>query len=155
MKKTNILIILLLIILVIASINVSARKGVGIVWTTEAEIVEEGIKHCIPYGIYNPWDEDVNAYLDITGGLEEIIVEQEVSPRLIKANTMHDQAVPINFCFATKKIYEDNCFLGMLCEQKCDKEQTEFFGDLPLAAVGRVAGNSIGICSVGILVTRL
>lgn len=126
MKKT---ILLALLIICIITPTVAARKGVGIVWNTETELVMEGTTHCVEYGIYNPWEEDVTAQLSVSGGLTSIIKGQDSEQKFITAQTFHEDAVPIQLCFDIAKVYTEDCSLGpFLCEQKCEAEQVEYEG---------------------------
>jgi hypothetical protein len=131
MKFRIVSILILLFTLSLASTTVSARKGVGIVWDTETEIVIENTEHCVQYGIYNPWEEDVTAALSVSADLQKIITKQESQAKLVQAATDHDVAVPIEFCFTVDNVYEEDCLVGkFICEQTCQAEQVVYEGKI-------------------------
>ena len=122
---------LLLLLCVVLAFPVAARKGVGIVWNTETEIVKEGTNYCIEYGIYNPWDEDVNALLSVSEEFKPIVNNEESEPRLVEGGTKHDRAVPINLCFDIDNVYQQDCLFGdFFCQQKCDVQPVTHEGKI-------------------------
>lgn len=130
MKKRCLLAIIFLIALLFIP-TVMARKGVGIVWNTETELVDAGSTHCVEYGVYNPWDESVNVELTVSDELKDVVLSQESEVKLVQADTTHDKAVPVEFCFKVADVYEKDCLLGAaLCEQRCDQEQVVFEGTI-------------------------
>lgn len=131
MKKILIAVLLVTILLLPA---VSARKGVGIMWSTQAELVDEGDSHCVQYGVYNPWDEDVNAKLEPSDDFSEILEKTESEATFIAAQTMHENAISLELCFSVPKVYEEECVLGnWLCEQKCEEPEKAYEGDIIVA----------------------
>jgi uncharacterized membrane protein len=122
---------LFILLCILISSTVFARKGVGIVWDTETEIVTENTLHCIQYGIYNPWEEDVTASLGVSSELQGIIVNQQSESKLIKAGTNNDVAVPIEFCFKVAKVYNEDCLVGgLVCEQTCSGDEITYDGKI-------------------------
>jgi hypothetical protein len=103
--RTKTLVILALVTALILVPSVSARKGVGLVWSTEAEVVSEGGQKCITYGVYNPWDEDVRMQLTVSETLKPILVGTQSDVRTISANTGHENAVPVQLCFNVGSVY--------------------------------------------------
>jgi len=87
-----------LILLLIPS--VFATKGVGISWTQESAILPEGQESCLTYGVYNPFDEDVEITL-AAEGLEELNPNSET--KFVSAGTSHSGAQKINICFDVPK----------------------------------------------------
>lgn len=144
MKKRCLLAILLIIALLFIP-TAMARKGVGIVWNTETEIVDAGSTHCVEYGVYNPWDESVNVELTVSDELKDIVMSQESEVKLVQADTTHDKAVPVEFCFKVADVYEEHCLLGAaLCEQKCDQEQKIYEGTIQAAEKSQGSPESSG-----------
>ena len=140
------------LLLLIFSHSALARKGVGVVWTTETETVDEGKSHCIEYGIYNPWDEDVTASLSVSEELKPIISKQDSDSRLIPAVTYHEDAIPLELCFKVAKVYQENCLVaGMLCEKTCSEPQVEYLGNILAleeqtgGAAGTGSATSLGV----------
>ncbi len=143
MKKRVYIAVLILLMVMSLSQVAFARKGVGIVWTTETEIVNEGASHCIGYGIYNPWDEDVTATLSVSDELKGIITKEDTDPKFVPAETYHDQAIPVEFCFKLARVYARDCLIGgMLCEQTCSEPQVEYSGSI--LAVEEQTGGATG-----------
>ena len=121
----------MVVVALLLSVNGSARKGVGIKWMTETEMVSENTQHCIEYGIYNPWDEDVRVYLSVSGELTGVITSEHSDPKLVPGDTSHTEAVPVNLCFTVSKVYKDNCMLGpFMCEQTCDVDEVSYNGKI-------------------------
>lgn len=129
MKRRVSILVLFIAFTLILSPAVFARKGVGIVWNTETEIVNENSKHCIEYGVYNPWEEDVKARLGVSAELEKVIVKQESEVKLIKAGTTNDIAVPVEFCFKIAEVYSKDCLFGnFICEKRCEEPGVSYEG---------------------------
>ncbi len=130
---------------------VEATVGVGIKWKTESEIVKEGSRVCITYGLYNPFDEDVMGFLKATRDLENISEAEE--PKLIPAGTDSEHAIPTQICFTIPKVYKEDCLLfGYFCERKCEEEQVVFEGEVVAAyqlkgmeGTGSVTGSSFAV----------
>jgi len=147
MQKALLLFIIWLVFLPI----VEATVGVGIKWKTESEIVKEGSSVCITYGLYNPFDEDVMAFLKATGDLENISKAEE--PKLIPAGTDSEHAIPTQICFTIPKVYKEDCLLfGYLCERKCEEEQVILKGEVIAAyqpkgigGTGSATGSSFAV----------
>jgi hypothetical protein len=116
-----------------------ALRGVGLQYGTTAQIVQEGKQVCIPYGIYNPWDEDVYIKLIQTGELANFSSSSKST--LVVAKTFHDKALPISICFDIPKIYKKDCTLLLACERKCPENLTEYNG-LIMAVEDRTGGIS-------------
>jgi len=72
MKNTKESLIPFVIIFVVTLISlqmVSAEKGVGLFWDRTEIQGYVGEKICVNYGLYNPFNTDINAYLDVTRDL--------------------------------------------------------------------------------------
>jgi hypothetical protein len=112
--------------------GVDARKGPGIKWGTEREIIGQGQTYCISYGLYNPWDEDVYALLGVSDELKPIISSQTSDAKLIKANTASSDDVPVKLCFKiADNIYKEDCLIGqVICEQKCEESSKIYSGKI-------------------------
>ncbi len=129
-NKIIISLVFVFIFALILSSNVEARKGVGIIWDTETAIVNEDSVHCVDYGLYNPWNEDVNAMLGVSDELRNVITETDTEPVFIEAETYHEDNIPTQLCFKVANVYEEDCLLfGTLCAQKCDNmEEVKYSG---------------------------
>ena len=128
MKRTT-AIISILILLVLFSSFTLANKGVGIVWSTESELVKENELHCIDYGIYNPWDEDVTAVLSVSDELKPVIAKSVTEPQFIEARTTNENAKQMEFCFKVGKQYEEDCLMPLVgCKQTCEQPQVSYDG---------------------------
>lgn len=152
--KNKILVLIAIILMSLIIIEpASARKGVGIVWETESEIVNEESTHCITYGLYNPWDEDINIILRASEEFRNLIKRQEAESKFIKAGTFHEDAVPAKVCFEIAKVYEENCLaLGLGCEKKCEGPEKIYNGKILANEVttGDVSGSTGSTTSLGV-----
>lgn len=121
--------IILVLLIVFLSFTVQARKGVGLVWDTQTAIVYENSEHCVRYGIYNPWEDDVNAILSVSDELKDVIINEDSEEKLITAGTFHEYAVPMEFCFKIAKTYEEDCWIpGLFCKQECNIDPVQHEG---------------------------
>ena len=131
MKKAMCIVLVVIVAFLLSLSLVSARKGVGLVWSTQTEVVEEGSVHCIEYGVYNPWDEDVNAMLTASEDFSEIITDEESDTKAIVAKTYHDSAIPVELCFRVPEVYAEDCLVGgLFCEQKCEELEKNYRGEI-------------------------
>jgi hypothetical protein len=131
MSIMKLAVVVLLCLLVVPQ-GVLAAKGVGIVWSTQTEAVGENARHCISYGVYNPWDEDVTAMLSVSSALKPVVVSEESIPTFLPAETMHDDAKEVNLCFYVPKVYTDDCLIGnfLFCEQTCSEPEVRYDGEV-------------------------
>lgn len=106
--------------------------GVGISWDRESSLVPENSKTCLTYKVYNPWPDDVYTEIKVSESLQEIIKSQETDVKFIPAETSSDNAIPIEFCFKTPRVYERDCLVGdsMICKQTCDEDMRSFSGEV-------------------------
>jgi len=112
--------------------------GIGIKWFTESEVVGENAEHCINYGLYNPFDVDINGMLDATGDLKKISRADEPIP--VPKNTSSADAKPAKICFDVPKVYKEDCILGF-CKRECpEKVSVE-----PWKNEIRIEGNIIAV----------
>ncbi len=79
----------------------AAEKGVGIMWSTQSEVVKEGQLNCVNYTVYNPFDEDANIYMTASSELESLV--EDTTPILVPAGTTHDMGIPVSLCFDIPK----------------------------------------------------
>jgi hypothetical protein len=137
--------ILLLCLLVVPQ-GALAAKGVGIVWSTQTEAVSENARHCIKYGVYNPWDEDVTAMLTVSDSLKPVVVGEESIPTFLPAETMHDDAKEIDLCFYVPKVYTDDCLVGnfLFCEQTCSEPEVRYDGEVIVMEAPSGSGGAMG-----------
>ncbi len=125
MKKYYVVLIIILCSVPI----IEAKKGVGIVWVTEKENAHEEEKHCIDYGLYNPWDEPIKVTLQIHGELASIISHINTQPQTIHPFTSSKDPLVSRICFTVPEIYKKNCVLGsLLCEKQCTEPTKQYDG---------------------------
>jgi len=135
------ILISLLAIALILPANVLADVGIGLKWGTEGETVQEDVKHCVTYFLYNPFDTDVMGYLKASGELEELVEAEEA--KLIPAGTSSDEAIATAICFNVPKIYEETCGLGgFSCERLCEEPQKIYKGEVQAAYNLNYAGGT-------------
>jgi hypothetical protein len=106
--------------------------GVGIKWDKESTMVPEKTKTCLTYFVYNPFDSDVYAKIELSEELQDIIKSQENEAKLIPSETFSSEAIPVEFCFKTPKIYERDCWIGdsLICKQECNEEMKMYSGEV-------------------------
>lgn len=130
----------------ITSINfANASVGIGLKWSTESEMVNEGKELCINYGLYNPFDQDVTGYLEATKELNSSFTSEQ--PKLIPANTSSNNSINSEICFKFDNVYKKKCILGLFCERKCDKLKTysgEVMAAYSLPEKGGGTGSVVG-----------
>ncbi len=114
-----------------------ALAGVGIKWSQESAIVNEGEKACLSYSVYNPWPEDSFVAIGVSDELKNILVAQESEAKLIVANTNSTEAIPVQFCFKVPQVYKRDFLLGdsLICKQDCNEEQKVYSGEILVSSV--------------------
>jgi len=133
MKKriiTRGLVVFLLGIMVFSSF-ISA--GLGIKWSQESIMVNEGDSVCLnSYSIYNPWGADSNVIIGLSEELQGILVMQETTTKIIPAFTSSSESIPMEFCFEVPKIYERNhAIAGMFIDKlDCSEEMKVYEGEV-------------------------
>lgn len=130
--------------------------GIGIKWNQQSAIVDEGKTACLSYSVYNPFEEDTNAVIELTEGLKEVLVLQEKEAQLIPAHTTSDKAIPVEFCFEVPVVYErDYAIAGRFIDKlDCDEQQKVYEGEvivksLPVDNDLTGTGGSATVMSVG------
>jgi len=132
MRKIGLLAVLFVLVVLFSMSLVDARKGVGIKWDLNTLLVEEGKPVCVDYGVYNPWDEDVQIGLELGSELSAVTTDSAFSePRFVKAHTSSQDAVPVSLCFKAENVYEMDCLVGsFLCTQKCAGPEKFYEGEV-------------------------
>jgi hypothetical protein len=137
MKK----ILLIALVMFLAMSSAEARKGVGLSWDRETLIINEGEETCIDYGIYNPWDEDVNAQLTLSPELSAIATEVDSEIKYVVAQTWHNKSIPIRLCFKVDNVYEKDCLIGnQVCAQTCSVPEKAYEGSVGAQEIKDVTG---------------
>ncbi len=131
--------------LVLASFLAVPVGAVGIVWSTEKEMVGEMSPHCITYGVYNPSEEDATVKLSVSDSLKPIVQGEVSQTRVVAAGTTHDQAVELELCFQVPKVYAADCLAGdFLCEQACMQDEISYTGEIMAMEVNDGSGGGMG-----------
>jgi hypothetical protein len=129
MKKEAIIkfLVVFLVWIVIFSSFISA--GLGIKWTSESVMVNEGERVCLnSYSIYNPWGADSNVVVTLSKELKEILVMQETTTKTIPAFTSSSESIPMEFCFEVPKVYErDHVIAGRFIDKLDCSEETKVY----------------------------
>ena len=129
-KFSNFIIFFLLASILLVPM-VEARKGIGLKWSLNSLMVEEGKEQCVEYGVYNPWEEDVQVKLDLSDNLKEITTKQFSESKFIAAKTSSQNSLPVTTCFMVDNVYQKNCLLGSyLCKKDCTEGQKVFDGEI-------------------------
>ncbi len=128
-------IILGVIVVIILSSFVSA--GVGILWDQQSSLVPEKTRTCLTYKVYNPWPEDSYVQIQLSEELQGIIESIEAETKYVPAQTSSSEAIPVEFCFKTPRVYTRDCSLfdKFICKQECTEERKEFNGDVEIIEV--------------------
>ena len=98
-------------ILIIAVFGSIVSAGIGISWSQETSLVPEKTKTCLTYKIYNPWPEDSYVQVGLSDSLMEIADKMEADVTFIPKETSSSEAIPVEFCFKTPRVYEEDCAL--------------------------------------------
>jgi len=145
-KKIKSVISLVLILMIIAPI-VSA--GPGIKWSQESSLVPEKTKTCLEYNVYNPWDQDSYVQIKLSEELDDIVKSAESETKFVPAQTSSLNALPIEFCFKTPKVYERDCLIGnFICKQTCEEPMKLYEGEVEVIELSeeeaKIGGGSGG-----------
>jgi len=133
MKKGVLSLIVLFLALAMTSF-ISA--GVGIKWSQESFLVNDGEETCLTYSVYNPWPEDSYVQIVLPENLKNLLIMQEAETKLVPANTGSVNAIPIKFCFKVPKVYAEECLIGdFLCKKECNEEQVVYEGQVSVKSV--------------------
>jgi|SRR3989344_875675 len=125
------IIFLLTLLLVLILPIVEARKGVGLKWSLNSLRVEEGKETCVEYGVYNPWEEDVNVKLGLSDNLKEITTKEFSESKFVPAGTSSKDSLPVTTCFLVDNVYTKNCLIGsFLCRKDCSEGQKVYDGEI-------------------------
>lgn len=128
-KKGKILLFVLVSFMLVSPI-VSA--GVGLSWTQQSSLVPENTKTCLTYKVYNPWPVDSYVEIALSEELMEIVSSWSTEITFVPKETSSSEAIPIEFCFKTPKIYERDCWIGssLICKQECTEEMKIYNGEV-------------------------
>ncbi|MCX6746678.1 MAG: hypothetical protein NTU63_00915 [Candidatus Pacearchaeota archaeon] len=135
MKKRILNFIFILICIFVFVSLISA--GVGIKWSKESVLVNEGERTCLSYSVYNPWPEDTYVSIEPSDEIKIILTMQDAKIKLIPADTSSSEAIPVEFCFKVPNVYEKDCWLAgkFICEQRCEEEQKVYSGDVIVQSI--------------------
>ncbi|MFH0956603.1 MAG: hypothetical protein V1813_01945 [Candidatus Aenigmatarchaeota archaeon] len=135
----------LLAFCIVAAATAGQANAVGIVWSTEREIVSELSPHCIEYGVYNPSGADATVQLSVSDSLKPVVQGASSRTEAVAAGTTHDKAVVVNLCFQVPKVYDANCLAGdFLCEQACAQDEVSYAGEVMALELNDEQGGGIG-----------
>lgn len=110
---------------------IAPLASAGILWNEESKLVPENTKTCLTYSVYNPFDSDAYYQVKLIGELADIIVSSESETKFVPAGTFHDDALPIEFCFKTPRVYEQDCLVGgFICKQTCEEPMKVYEGQV-------------------------
>ncbi len=106
--------------------------GVGISWNKETSLVPENTKTCLTYKVYNPWPDDSYVEIELSEELLPIVSYVESETKFVPKNTPSSEAIPVEFCFKTPRIYEQDCLLfdKLICKQDCLEDMQIYSGEV-------------------------
>lgn len=117
--------------------------GVGISWDRESALIPENEETCLTYKVYNPWESDTYAKIELSDSLNEIISSGYSDVKFIPAQTSSGEAIPVTFCFKTSKVYSEDCLMGnSFCEQTCTEEMKMYSGEVEVIETAKDASLS-------------
>lgn len=124
----NFLIILIIFLLIFPIVS----AGVGISWNKESSLVPENTKTCMTYKVYNPWPEDSYVKIRLSDELMQIVSYVESEEKFVPEHTSSAEAIPIEFCFKTPRVYTKDCLLfnKLICKQECTEPQKVYEGEV-------------------------
>jgi len=130
MIKTSKILLFIFVGFMLVSPVVSA--GVGLSWTEQSSLVPENTKTCLTYKVYNPWPTDSYVEIGLSEEIMEIVSSWSTEITFIPKETSSNQAIPIEFCFKTPRIYERDCWIGnnLICKQECNEETKVYNGEV-------------------------
>ena len=122
--------------------------GVGISWDKETSLIPENTKTCLTYKVYNPWPEDSTVQIQLSEELMVIANYIESESKFVPKHTPSKEALPVEFCFKTPRVYTKDCLLfnKLMCKQECTEDMKIYEGEVEVIEVGNqnVAGGSGG-----------
>jgi hypothetical protein len=129
----------------VAAALAGQASAVGIVWSTEREMVNELSPHCIEYGVYNPSGTDAMVQLSVSDSLKPVVQGASSRTQAVAAGTTHGLAVKVSLCFQVPKVYAADCLAGdFLCEQSCTQDEVSYTGEVMALEVKEEQGGGIG-----------
>jgi len=140
MKKLVLLVILLLLVK-------PAFAGVGIVYSTTRQAVNEETTSCVPYGIYNPWEQDATVILTASEEFSEFNPRSEET--FVVAATSSKDALAVDLCFRIPEVYEEQCWFWRFgCEQTCNGEDIIYSGNVLASEQKALGGAGTGSSTI-------
>lgn len=145
-EKKSVVVLVLALFLFLPMVS----AGVGIKWDRESSLVPERTKTCLTYQVYNPWDDDSYAQIRLSDELKEIIHSSESETKFVEKQTPSSEALPIEFCFKTPRVYTKDCLVGdkFLCEQTCSEPLKLYEGEVEVIEISeeeaKISGGSGG-----------
>jgi hypothetical protein len=129
--------------------------GVGLFWDEAAKMSPENSRTCMTYAVYNPFEEDTYATIELSDNLKSVLTQQETESMLIPAGTSSKEAIPVNFCFQVPKVYHQDCWLGdfFVCERTCSEPPVDYKGEVSVKSAPGLSptggsGGSVATMSV-------
>ncbi|MEK6925948.1 MAG: hypothetical protein AABW50_01575 [Nanoarchaeota archaeon] len=117
-------------------------SGLGIKYSQESALVNEGGSACLTYEVYNPWSDDSNVIIGVSDELKGVLILQEAETKFVPAYTSSQNAIPVKFCFKVPRLYARDCLVGnFLCKLDCNEDMKIYEGDV---AVRTVPGDDVG-----------
>jgi len=135
LAKKNFVAIFGMLFLVLAMASM-VSAGVGLKWSQESVLVNEGQKACLTYSVYNPWPDTSYVQIGVSAELTPVLSSQESEQKSVPANTPSSQAIPIKFCFQVPYVYKRDCLVGdYICAQSCSEPQKIYAGDVVVETI--------------------
>lgn len=82
--------------------------GVGLAWNLESIHMAQDEEKCVQYGIYNPFDIDVQAKIQLSESLKTITTSITPEETWVTAKTFKEESIPVIVCFLNPKAEQIN-----------------------------------------------
>jgi len=147
----NIILMILVLGLGLMVIPSFVSAGLGIGYSSQSFMAEEGKTFCLDYyKVYNPWDDDSYVTVDVSPELKEIVIKQETESLLVPAQTSSKEAISLNqFCFKVPEVYEREYLISGMAiapdKLSCDgQEQKVYEGEIVVTKAPAPIDASVG-----------
>jgi hypothetical protein len=129
---TKVSIVFLFLIFGFMLISPLASAGVGLSWNQQSSLVPENTKTCLTYKVYNPWPTDSYIEIQLSDELMEIVSYFDTDVTFVPKETSSSEAIPVEFCFKTPRVYEKDCWIGnsLICKQECTQDMKVYSGEV-------------------------
>jgi hypothetical protein len=138
-----------LLLLLAAVSAASADIGIGLKWAQESAVVPQDAVSCITYGLYNPFDSDVDGSLAASQELSPLVSPTHSDgPLRVPKGTAPESSLQRRICFSIPQAYPPGGLGPLFPSQSCppDSERKSYTGEVS-ARSEPVGGRAGGVGS--------